>query len=59
MKVSIITCVLNNEKYIQHSIKSFQNQSYNYKEQIILDGGSTDNTIKIIEKYKNDQTIFI
>ena len=59
MKVSIITCVLNNEKYIQHSIKSFQNQSYNYKEQIILDGGSTDNTIKIIEKYKNDQTIFL
>ena len=53
MKVSILTCVLNNERFIEDSIKSFQNQNYLNKEQIIIDGGSTDNTLDIIDREKN------
>ena len=59
MKISIITCVFNNSKYIKHSLKSFQSQNYKNKEHIIIDGGSTDGTVKKIKKYKNkNQLLF-
>ena len=57
MKISIITCVLNNSNFIKKSIKSFQKQIYKNKEHIIMDGGSTDGTLKIIEKFKDKNLI--
>ena len=53
MKVSIITVVLNQKKYIQSSIESVLNQSYADLEYIIIDGGSADGTIDIIKKYSD------
>lgn len=50
-RVSIITVVFNGEKYIEKTIQSVLNQTYNNIEYIIVDGGSTDGTIGIIEKY--------
>lgn len=47
---SIIMVVLNNEKFIQKSIDSVINQSFKSYELIIIDGGSTDNTVKILKK---------
>ena len=59
MKISILTCVLNNEKFIADSIKSVQNQIYKNKEHIIIDGGSIDKTIDIVNRLKNnDISIF-
>lgn len=49
--VSIITVVLNGEKYLEHTIKSVLEQSYDNIEYIIIDGGSTDGTLEIIRKY--------
>ena len=54
MKISILTCVLNNEKFIADSIKSVQNQIYKNKEHIIIDGGSIDNTIDIVNRLNNN-----
>ena len=59
MKVSIITSVFNNEKHIEDAINSVLNQTYKNIEYIIIDGNSTDNTKKIIEKYLNKIDVFI
>jgi glycosyltransferase involved in cell wall biosynthesis len=51
--LTIITAVLNNEKYLEESITSLQNQKYKNYEHIIIDGGSTDRTVDIIKKYED------
>lgn len=49
--VSIIMPVLNNEKYLDESIKSILNQSYKNIELLILDDGSKDKSLSIIERH--------
>lgn len=51
--ISIITVSFNSEKYIEQTIKSVLDQSYKNIEYIIIDGGSSDQTVKIIKKYNN------
>lgn len=51
MKVSIITPCLNSERTIRDTIESILRQSYQNVEYIIVDGGSTDQTVEIIEEY--------
>ncbi len=53
MKVSIITVVYNAEKFIKDCIVSVITQTYPTIEYIIVDGGSTDNTLTIIADYKS------
>lgn len=49
--ISIITVVYNGEKYLEETIQSVINQTYDNVEYIIIDGGSTDTTLEIIRKY--------
>ena len=49
-KVSIVTPSYNSEKYIQQTIQSVQNQTYNNWEMIIVDDCSTDRTCEIVKK---------
>lgn len=51
--VSIITIVFNGERYIEECINSIRRQKNEYIEYIIIDGGSTDSTLAIIEENKN------
>lgn len=50
--ISIITVVLNGKKHIEETILSVLEQSYDNIEYIIIDGGSTDETLDIIKKYE-------
>jgi glycosyltransferase involved in cell wall biosynthesis len=52
-KISIITVVYNAELTIEDTIKAVLAQSYSRVEYIIVDGGSKDKTLSIIEKYKD------
>jgi glycosyltransferase involved in cell wall biosynthesis len=53
--ISIVTASFNSEKTIQRTISSIKNQTYKNIEYIIIDGKSSDNTIKIIKQ--NDDFI--
>jgi len=49
--VTVITVVYNSDKDLEETILSVLKQPYNNIEFIIIDGNSTDNSIKIIKKY--------
>ena len=66
-KISIITVTKNSEKFLLKNIKSVKFQNYKNYEHIIVDGNSTDKTIKIIKsnkkkikfiKNKNDKGLY-
>jgi glycosyltransferase involved in cell wall biosynthesis len=50
--VSIITPCFNSMKTIARTIESVLNQTYKNIEYIIIDGGSSDNTLKVIQEYE-------
>jgi len=51
--ISIITVVFNGEKYLEETIQSVINQTYDNVEYIVIDGGSTDGTLDIIKKFED------
>lgn len=53
--ISVCIPVWNREKFIGETIESVLNQTYKDFEIVIVDDGSTDNTVKIIEGYKDDR----
>lgn len=50
LKISIITVNFNDEEGLSQTLESVQNQTYFNFEHIIIDGGSTDNSRKLLEK---------
>ena len=53
MKISIITISFNAKATIEKTLQSVANQSYKNIEHIIVDGGSTDNTLQICNSFSH------
>ena len=51
--VSVVMSVYNGEKYLRESIESILNQTFRNFEFIIIDDGSKDNSLKIVNEYKS------
>lgn len=57
-KISVIMSVYNGEKYLREAIECILNQTFTDFEFIIVNDGSTDNSLGIIQSY-NDKRIKI
>lgn len=58
-KISVITVCYNAANTIEETIKSVLSQTYSNIEYIIIDGGSKDGTLDIIQKYKSFISVII
>jgi len=59
LKITIITVSYNSGRTIETTFKSVLEQTYSNIEYIVIDGGSTDNTLNIAKKYSNIISILI
>jgi glycosyltransferase involved in cell wall biosynthesis len=50
MKISVIITVYNEEKYIRRCLESLKVQTFNKFEIIVIDDGSTDDTLKVLSQ---------
>jgi len=59
MIISVVTAVYNNVAYIGRAIESVLSQDYSSIEYIVIDGGSTDGTLDVIEGYRDKIQLFV
>lgn len=54
-KISVIMSVYNGEKYLREAIESALNQTFTDFKFIIVNDGSTDNSLEIIKSYGDER----
>lgn len=58
-KISLVTCSFQQGKFIEQTIQSVLRQGYDNMEYLVIDGGSTDQTIPIVQKYRKNLAYWI
>src|SRR3712207_4974435 len=58
-KISLVTPSYNQAKYLEATLKSVLNQRYPNLEYIVIDGGSNDGSVQIIENYAEELTYWV
>jgi glycosyltransferase involved in cell wall biosynthesis len=59
MSISIVTPCLNQAQFVEETIKSVLDQGYPRLEYVVVDGGSSDGSVDIIEKYRSKLHSFV
>lgn len=55
--VTVLIPVYNGEDYIEECLSSIYNQTYKNYKILVVNDGSTDNTLEILKKYKEVESI--
>ena len=58
-KISIVTITYNSEATLEETIKSIVSQYYDNLEYLIIDGGSKDKTLEIVNKYRDKIAVVV
>lgn len=59
IKISIVTVSLNAEQVIERCLQSVINQTYDHLEYVVIDGGSTDRSLDLIQNFRDKIDYFI
>ncbi len=54
MKISTVTVCRNSQATIRQTVESFLRQTHSNKELLVIDGGSTDKTVEIVNSFQSD-----
>jgi glycosyltransferase involved in cell wall biosynthesis len=52
-RISIVTCSYQQGRYLEATMRSVLEQKYPGLEYVVIDGGSTDGSVDVIQRYKN------
>ena len=58
-RISVITITYNSAATLEETIRSVTMQDYPALEYVIIDGGSTDGTLDIVQKYKDQIQVVV